>query len=219
AIGRLIGLFSFDIGYEIDLERARSLSQQGESGEIERRRAAPAYLKYATPPLRLALGTLEVDLGAGPAAAAVGATIHEFGAVTISFQLALDGEIDALPTLTSTLAGAGTLEEVARRRLEEVFHRIAPAVTNPGLNFFVEDYSAIQVARPEPPASVPELLAIARGPLASALRCEPSPLSPAEVAAVFETQLSYYPDDLVVTEWNVAFILDSDYADAVNVLE
>ena len=37
---------------------------------------------------------------------------------------------------------------------------------------------------------------------------------------MFRTQLSYYPDDLVVTEWNVALVVDDvDYADTVNVLE
>jgi hypothetical protein len=37
---------------------------------------------------------------------------------------------------------------------------------------------------------------------------------------VFRTQLSYYPDDLVVTEWNVALVIDDvDFADTVNVLE
>ena len=56
--------------------------------------------------------------------------------------------------------------------------------------------------------------------LAAALRCEASLLSDAETDDVFRTQLSYYPDDLVVTEWNVALVVDDvDYADTVNVLE
>jgi len=220
AVGRLIGLFSFDIGYEINLELARQLTREGESGEMARRRAAPAYLAYASPPLRLRLGARRVQLGAkSPVDCAASATIHDFGAVTIFLEAPLETEVDALPGLTSTLTASGPLESEARSLIDDLYQRIAPAVTKPGLSFLVEDYYVIQVDRLDPPASVPDLIAAARGPLASALRCEPSPLSEAEVSEVFQTRLSYYPDDLVVTEWNVAFILDSDYADAVNVLE
>src|SRR6185503_5373173 len=59
--GKLIGLFSFDIGYEIDLAKARALTHRGETSDLERRRAAPASLTYATPPLRVPLGVRSVQ--------------------------------------------------------------------------------------------------------------------------------------------------------------
>jgi hypothetical protein len=217
--GQLIGLFSFDIGYEIDLDRARALTESGEAGEMARRRAAPPYLAYATPPLRLRLGTRSVRLGEAVVEATTTAVIHDFGVVTITFRMPLDCEITALPALTATLTGAGPLEDEARIVLEDLFGRVRPAVTNPGLNPFVEDYYVIQTDRIQPPVTIPDWIAQARGPLASALRCEATALSEGEIADVFRTALSYYPDDLVVTEWNVALIVDADYTDAVNVLE
>jgi hypothetical protein len=217
--GQLIGLFSFDIGYEIDLERARALVAQGHAGGLERRRAAPPHLRYATPPLRAPLGTQPVPLGAGTVEAAASVVIHEFGAVTIVFQAPLAAELETLPALTSSLTGAGPLEDAARVLLEDVFTRCAPAVVKPTLNEFVEDYYVIQIDDFEPPIEIAALLASARGTLASALRCEPSALSDAEVDEVFRTRVSYYPDDLVVTEWNVALIVDTDWVDAVHVLE
>ena len=99
---------------------------------MARRRAAPPHLAYATPPLRLRLGTRSTRLGEAVVDAMATAVIHDFGAVTIAFRMPLDCEIAALPALTA---------------------------------------------------------------------------------------LSYYPDDLAVTEWNVALIVDPDYTDAVNVLE
>ena len=133
--------------------------------------------------------------------------------VTILLQTALDLPVAALPALTSTLTGAGPLEDAARALLEDLFGRIRAAITKPGLNAFVEDYY-----RPgrsvRPPATVPELIAREQRTLAAALRCEATPLSDAETTDVFRTQLSYYPDDLVVTEWNVALVVDDvDYAD------
>ncbi len=61
--GQLIGLFSFDIGYEIDLERARPLLPPSTDVDPVSRRAAPAYVGYTTPPLRAGLGTVPVVLG------------------------------------------------------------------------------------------------------------------------------------------------------------
>jgi hypothetical protein len=217
--GRLIGLFSFDIGYEIDLEYARRITQQGEARGIERRRAAPPSLAYTTTPLRLPLGDHDVPLGEATVSAASSAIIHDFGVVTVAFQTPLACDVAALPALTATLAGAGPMEDVARRLLEQLSAQLTPAVRRSGLNDFVEDYYILQVGGIEPAVSISELIARERGHLASALRCEPSPLSEAEVAEVFRTQISYYPDDLAVAEWNVALIVDADYTDAVNVLE
>ena len=220
-IGQLIGLFTFDVGYEIDLPRAQALVGEGErETATPRRRAAPAHLAYATPPVRAPLGTCEVRVGTTLVTATASARIHEFGAVTILLQSPLDCALDALPALTSTLTGAGPLEDAARELLEQLHQRILPAVTKPGLNPFVEDYYIIQVDRLEPPTTIPDLLGHGRAVLAAALRCEASLLSDAETDEVFRTELSYYPDDLVVTEWNVALVIDdTDYADTVNVLE
>ncbi len=219
-IGQLIGLFSFDIGYEIDLPRARALAGEGERPEMRGRRAAPAHLAYAMPPVQLGLGSREVVVGDASVTAAASARVHEFGAVTILLQTPLDVELDALPALTSTLAGAGPLEDAARGLLEGLFARIRPALTKPGLSPLVEDYYVVQVDRFVPAVSIHELLEREQRTLAAALRCEASPLSDAETADVFRTRLSYYPDDLVVTEWNVALVVDDiDHAQTVNVLE
>jgi hypothetical protein len=219
-VGQLIGLFSFDVGYEIDLAQTRVLAGEGERAEMRGRRAAPAHLAYATPPVQLGLGTRSVTVGAAVVPAVASARVHEFGAITILLQTPLDMELDALPALTSTLTGAGPLEDAARTLLEGLFDRIRSAITTPGLNPFVEDYYVVQVDRFLPPVSIPDLLAREQRTLAAALRCEAMHLADAETADVVRTQLSYYPDDLVITEWNVALVVDDiDYADTVNVLE
>ena len=219
--GRLIGLFSFDIGYEIDLQRARSLIMPApaEKADLEKRRAAPPYVAYAKPPLLASLGTREVRLGDALVTAAASAVIHEFGAMTIMLRTPLDSDVEALPGLTSTLAGASPMEQVARGLMQEAFERIREAISRPGMNEFVEDYYVLQVDRFEGAAGIQELLSAGRPALASALRCEPRPLSEAEVEDVFRSRISYYPDDLVVSEWNVALIVDPDYTEALNILE
>jgi hypothetical protein len=219
-VGHLVGLFSFDVGYEIDLERARACLTAAEREDLARRRPAPASLAYTTPPLRVPMGTRVVHLQGDTVTATVGARIHDLGAVTIVLRVPLAADVEALPALTATLADAGPLELAAREELEALHTRLRPAITKPGLNPFVEDYYVLQVDRLEPDGDVDALLA-AHGPaIASALRCEPGPLSADETAEVLRTRLSYHPADLVVTEWNVALVVDPvDYADTVNVLE
>ena len=218
--GQLIGLFSFDVGYEIDLERARACVATAEREALERRRPAPASLAYATPPLRVPLGTWQVRLGADTVEATAGARLHDVGAATIVLRVPLACDVAALPALTATLAESGPLEAVARELLEELQRKLRPAIGRPVQSGFVEDYYVIQVDRFEPATTIPALLAESGGAIASALRCDPHPLSDAERAEVLATQVSYYPRDLVITEWNVAFVVDdTDYADTVNVLE
>jgi len=220
-IGHLIGLFSFDVGHAIDVERVRRiLGSAPTKAPPERRRAAPAHLAYSIPPVRLDLDPCEVPVGRTRVQADAEARVHEFGAVSIVMTAPLATDVDALPELTATLTGAGPWEDAARRLLDGLRERIRPAITKPATTDVVEDYYVIQADRLEPTLSIDELVTRSQGPLASALRCEPQPLSEAETEDVFRTRLSYYPDDLVVTDWNVALVVDdTDCAATLEVLE
>jgi len=51
------------------------------------------------------------------------------------------------------------------------------------------------------------------------LRLESLPLSQEQQVEAVDTRMSYYPDDLVIIDWNAAVIYDRDYEDIANVLE
>jgi hypothetical protein len=217
-VGRLIGLFSFEVGAEIDLERARMLLP-ATAGDRGSRRAAPTYVGHTTPPLRASLGERAVPFGRGTLTVSASMIVHEVGAISILLTSPLSCDVAALPDLTATLTGAGPLEDAARAILEEQRGRFAPAVSKPATTDLVEDYYVIQADRLEPPVPIATLLDRARAPIAAALRCEPEPLSIAEVDDTLRPRLSYYPDDLAIGEWNVAVLVDSDPWDAIDVLE
>src|SRR5258708_14602108 len=80
--------FAYDIGFEIDLERARALLP-GESGPLARRRRTPESIRYRPAPLRLAIDPVGMVLPGGRA------TIHppppelsgfDFGALSLMVQ-------------------------------------------------------------------------------------------------------------------------------------
>jgi hypothetical protein len=217
-VGRLVGLFSFDVGAEIDLERARTVLP-ATPADRGARRAAPAYVGHTTPPLRVSLGEQTVPFGRDTLAVTASMIVHEVGAITIVLTAPLACDVAALPELTATLTGAGPLEDVARGLLDVQRARLASAVAKPAVTDVVEDYYVIQADRLEPAVPIATLLERARAPLAAALRCEPEPLSPAEVEDTLRPRLSYYPDDLAIGEWNVTVLVDTDPWDAIDVLE
>jgi len=219
--GRLIGLFSFDVGDEILLDEVRDLVREAAPGSLEKRRAAPVHLAYAVPPLRLPLADRELPLpGGARATASTNAWVHEFGAATILLECPLACEMAALPELAAGLTGMPSIEECARGSLAELLARIAPAVVRPEPGAaMMEDYWVVQVDRFEPPATIDAVLA-AHGPeLAAAVRGEARPLSGPEADEILRGALRYYPEDLLLADWNVAFVVDTSWHDAVAILE
>ena len=218
--GRLIGLFSFDIGYEIRLGEVRRLASEAAAGGLEKRRAAPVHLAYAVAPLRLPLGDRPLRLPDGQeATAAASAWVHEFGAATILLECALDCEVAALPALTGGLTGTPSFEDAARAALAELVARISPAIERPEPGGAVEDYYVVQVDRFEPATAIEEVLTVHGGALAAAVRGEATPLSHSEAEEILHTALRYYPEDLLLADWNVALVVDTAWHDAVAILE
>src|SRR5262245_40230443 len=148
-VGRLVGLFSFDIGAEIDLDRVRTLLPAAEADRTAKR-AAPPSLGYTTPPLRAGLGDWPVRLGDTVVQATASMVVHEVGALTIVLTTPLACDVAALPGLTATLTGAGPLEDVARTLAEAQRARLAAAITKEATSDVVEDYYVIQADRLDP---------------------------------------------------------------------
>src|SRR5689334_21191352 len=92
ASGRLFGVFSYDVGFEIDLGRAREAFPEGvRAGIGTDGKVTPAHVQYASPPLVQPLGTRRLMLIERPIDAEVSLRLHEFGAASIIFSMPLDG--------------------------------------------------------------------------------------------------------------------------------
>src|SRR5271166_1812450 len=95
--------FAFDIGDEIDLERAR-LILHGEPGQLPRRRRTPESIGYRPAPIRV---ELEPDGIALPGAWSWNRpprgelTLLDFGAISLAVQF----HLSATPTVLLELAG------------------------------------------------------------------------------------------------------------------
>ena len=225
AAGRLFAMFSFDVGFEIDLGRLRTLHPGGAStaaASEQTRQSGPARAKYPSPAVALSRGSRPLTVGDRTGLATVSLRAHEFGAVTILFALPFDDvDCDDLPAIAASLTAGGTFEPEARRELEKALPDLAPAIARPARDGYelIEDYYVIQVTRFAPDVDAPDLLGTHRDLLARIVHCEPKVLSPSETDEVLRTAVTYTPRDLVVTDWNVALVYDEDYQDALDVLE
>jgi hypothetical protein len=221
--GTLFALYSFDVGYEIDLDRLRrALPASERAGSGTSRKTASGQMEYPSPPLVLPAADRDVALGGTPRRAQVSLRAHEFGAVTVELRASLAGwRLAALPELTAALTGAGTLEPLARAVLTDARPSIAPAVERPSHDdaHLLEDYHVLQLVRTDPPVGPTDLLHADRQLLARILHGEPLALSATEVDDVLRTAVTYTPNDLVVTDWNAAVIVDDEWEDVLNVLE
>jgi hypothetical protein len=221
AAGRLFAMFSFDVGYEIDLGRLR-LAHATTAGADGARKSTPARVRYPSPAVLLAVGVRPLALAGRTVTADVTLRAHEFGAVTVLFAAPFDDvACEELPALTAWLTADTTLETVARAALDEALPRLASAIVRPAPEGqgLVEDYYVVQVSRFAPDADAPALLGTHRDLLARIVHCEPQALSPSETDEVLRTAVTYQPRDLVVTDWNVALVFDEEWEDALDVLE
>jgi hypothetical protein len=216
--GTFTGLFSFDVGYEIALDALqRLLAPLGATSPV----GPPARvgIRGAGRTIDLDFGRHTVRLPDGEAEAAMRIRAHDFGAVTVMLRLPLSGPLDSLGPLTAALVRTKTMESTATNVVRRLLPAASAAISKVGFSEFVEDFYVIQVDRFDRPVTPAQLRAEYRAPIALALRCEKERLAEGEAEEVFETAISYHPQDLVVTDWNAAFLYAVEYPALLDALE
>jgi hypothetical protein len=208
--------FAFDIGFEIDLDRARGLLP-AESGALARRRRTPESIRYRPAPLRAAIDASALRLpgaGAAPPSPRADLTVFDFGAVALAAQFPVRLTADELLSLAGELSDTASLNAAARLVVAPWIERIRPAVYGFEVSDLAEEYIIFQMndARAGWLEAHPEWIA-------GLVRLESGPLSRSEVAEATRLSLSYTPDDLVTLDWAAGFVADRDCADTLQVIE
>jgi hypothetical protein len=207
--------FAFDVGYEIDLERARGVLP-GEAGPLARRRRTPESIRYRPAPLRLTLDGSGLALPGGSPGAPPAAelTLFDFGAVSLSVRFPVRMTAEELLAVAGELAEPAPLNAAARLVLSPWLERIRPVVTGFEVSDLSEEYVVFQVRDPRT-----DWLEAHAPWVAGLVRLESEPLSPEEVREATRRSLAYTPNDLVVLDWAAAFVADRECADTIQVIE
>jgi hypothetical protein len=208
--------FAFDIGYEIDLDRARAMIPS-ESGLLARRRRTPESIQYRPAPLRLALDASGMALPGGLAttkAPRAELTVFDFAAISLMVQFPVRATPDELLELAGNLSDPGPLNVAARLVVNPWIERLKPVVAGFEVSDFFEEYVVFQVGDVKP-----EWISANTEWIARLIRLDSGRLSQQEIREATRLGFSYTPDDLVMLDWAAGFVADVDCADTLQVIE
>ena len=210
---------AFDVGEEVDLERARQLAP-AEIQALPRRRRTPSSFGYRPAPLRFALGPVFIELlEIGPVQTFAEATLFDFAGFSVALRIPFQLTPEALTRLADSLANPVPVIEVARAALTPLVQRLRPAIQkldwSPDLS---EEYFVLQLP-PGQPLTPQALLNDSAPWLAGLLRLDDGKLSQQEITEALRLRLAYSPDDLFVPDWGVTVLLDRDCDETLLTIE
>jgi hypothetical protein len=230
-VGAVVVYRLYDVGYEIDLERALDfLAVTPADRETlrlnleQRRRVEAQAIRIKNPPITVTLGVEPFDAAGRHHDAQVSARIFDFGVISLRMRCDIPGALTW--SAVAQFGDSADLTRAARagfdRSIEELTRRIAPAIARPQIAPVSEDYVVYRFTRIEDaagqalPASALRELDVA--PL---LLNEDRPISDQARRELLPHWFSYYPDDLSIITWNTALVLDpvEDESDAQLILE
>jgi hypothetical protein len=208
----------FDVGYEVDLERALDVLATTPEDRAalrltleKRRRMEAQAIRIENPPITIPLGGDSLVVGARRHEVQVSARIFDFGALSLRLHLPIPS------TLTwSALAGFGDAWDLTAAsrsvfdgHLGRLTARIAAAIARPELAPVTEDYVVYRITRLVDPGG--EALPASRVrelDVVPLLLNEDRPISEQARRELLPHWFSYYADDLSIVTWNTALVLD-----------
>jgi hypothetical protein len=211
AQGAFRAFFVYDVADTIDLRLLRTVRGAGVTrAPLQlRREASSEFIQYPVAPLIVRLPDLE-DYGAS-----VRAKIFDFGVVSIRISVPYEGDWKGFAQIGRRLRHDAGFEALARAALDDVLAEARSALAEPH-EVLVEDYFVFDVARFEPEIEARHLTREFSGELAQLLLFEVQTLESGQQDEALRASFSYFPDDLVVVQWDAAFIYDRpDGADAI----
>jgi hypothetical protein len=223
--GTCFPIFAFDVAQSIDLDGAeRRVASGVERQTVKQKRRAPAYFEYEPAPLRVIRQAEPVTVGACRTNPTIELVVYDFGAISASYAIPINGPLSALPALSYALWGNDALRADARRHVESFIMELADVAIRPRLADFVEDYAIFQIERIEEvggraPLSATSLWSDHAQVVAQTLRAEPRTLSEQELADALGLRLSFGPDDATIIDTDAALLVDRDADDLRAVLE
>src|SRR5437867_1835814 len=208
--GTLHVYVAFDWGEEADLDHARRLVPAEVQGLARRPRTPPAF-GYRPAPLRYRLGAVPLSLPElGVLDADADATLFDFGAISAALRVPFHLTLPQLTRLAGWLAEPAEVVQASRTALTRLYQRLQPAIAKP---HWREDLSEEFYVFQLPPGEALDprtLLETHADWLAGLLLLEAGPLSEEEIADAVRLHISYTPQDLLLSDWGAAVLVDSN---------
>lgn len=220
AHGVCYAIFAYDVGLSIDLERCtKRLTAPPQRARIRPKHHTPAYFEYRPAPLHMIQEAPALPVGPCCSNPSVDMVLYNFGAVSLTYAIPLQGPWLGLLALSEALDGNPQLLHDSRRRVEELLDVLQDAVHRPHMADFVEDYAIFQIEALTTPWSAEALSTTHAQTIAQILRVEHATLADQEVHDAMSHRIAYGLEDLTIIDWHAALLLDREADDVRAVLE
>jgi hypothetical protein len=199
----------FDVAAEIDLDAAQRLLAL-DTRRVRLTRAGAEYLLLPNPPLAVELGRHTLNVHSGQLQVDVVGRLFDHGSVSIRLRVPVQPgtQLAELIPLADELYDSPAVDALAMEVLESLRPGIAPALRSGTLWEQSESYAVHFVERLQGSPSAAEVLSWPE--LAPLLLGETKEtrLSERERSDVLAQHFSYGEHDLVVVDWNAAFVYE-----------
>jgi hypothetical protein len=220
AQGKCHAFFAYEVAQGIDLDAAEHRLLAGaERQAIKHKRRAPASFEYRPAPLRVTRAGNAHVLGTYHVAPTVELVLYDFGAVSVSYEIPIEGPLEGLPALAEELWGNEELLADSRRQVEALLPLVGDAAIRPRVADFVEDYSIFHIERFAAPCEAATLWTERGQTVAQVLRAARHALSQQEVAEATALRLSFGPNDATIIDTDAAVLFDAEGEDVRDVIE
>jgi hypothetical protein len=222
--GRVMAYRQLDVADEIDLAACQALLQASAPRRGALTREGAQSLVISAPPLEIPIGprSLALPRTGQTLDAHVSVRVFDYGALSFSFDIPIPAgsELGDIVAWCDEIYDSPELDQAARSMVQPLLARLRGSVRGEHDWNAVETYTVVFVRRfdGDPPAG--EVLASTS--LASLVLGEPTSrrLSASQRQDVLTHAHSYFDDDLVVVDWNCAFVLEpSGSRDIPDILE
>lgn len=209
--GAFRSIFLYDLCEEIRLDEVRNrLGSPPVGREPAFRHLAPEYVRFERPPVVETLSPQTLESGQRLNCRV---NYHDYGVVSIEFELAFDFEWEHLVNLSATWIAAPEMERHAAEIVRTLGKRAGAALVKPYEYRLSEDYYIFQL-QPMTDGSgralgAGEVISKYGSDIARIVRGEPIPLSTDEQSEVLQSRMLYYPNDLLVVGWSAALVYDT----------
>ena len=220
AHGMCYVLFAYDIGLAIDLEAcARLLATVTERLAIDPKHRTLQDFGYRPAPLHVTQETPALTFGTYRSETRVDMVLYDFGAVSMTYRIPLQGPWFGLLGLSDDLYDNSVLLHEARQDVEQLLAIVQSTVQRPHIADFVEDYVIFQIEAFTTACRLEELRVTYAQEVAQLLRVEHMPLATQEVQDVLSHQITHGLDELIVIDWHAALLYAREAHDVRAVLE
>lgn len=212
----------FDVADSIDLERCRELLSRAGSGvrRVGFSRAGSAYVQLSNAPLAADLGGRQIEVLGRVRDVQLGVRLFDHGCLALVVRVPVDADqsLRQVTPFADELYDSKAIDLLAKDELTRLRTQLEPAFEKPHLWDQHEEYTVLLVKAFD---GNPTAQAVLDEPgLAELILGETASLSTRETREVLEHHHSYTTSDLVLMEWNAAFLYEpSGSEDIVDLLE